>query len=176
MILFDLLRNDENLKDCLKSECEENGICIEFAPEIDRKDILIIDIDDYYIAQGLAKTPASIDCLIIQFCGENKYTLHLVELKNVQDASNRSIPREDLRAKFHTTLFNFMSNRFRQYFNDAQFSFTYKLLLCAGKVENDNIKIHKLAFLMNIRPIHFYGKLLFINGFPPHPTIESCKK
>ena len=176
MELFDLLRNDENLKNYLRNECEDNGICVEFASEIDRKQVLIIKIDDYYNAQSLKKRPNSIDCLIIQFCGANKYTLNLVELKNVQDASNRSIPRKDLRAKFETTLYDFMSNRFRQYFNDSQFSFKYKLLLCAGKVKSQAIKAYSLDFLLSIRPFLFNNKVLAINGLPPHPLIKSCTK
>ena len=69
-----------------------------------------------------------------------------------------------------------MSNRFRQYFNDAQFSFKYKLLLCAGKVKNKKIKPYTLDFLLSIRPFLFHNKVLAIDGLPPQPLIKACKK
>ena len=173
MELINLLNEDKILQIHIKPECEDEGLCVDFEETIDRNTTLILKVDDFYNSLNIAERPASIDCLIIQFCGENKYKLSLVELKNVQRPHH--IDSKNLRANFETTLYDFMSNRFRDYFYSEAFDLKIELILCAGKLQTDNsFRSYKLDFLLGIKPFRFDGKLIGINGIPPIPIIRSC--
>lgn len=173
MELINSLNEDEILKKYIQPECEDEGICIDFEETIDRNTTLILKVDDYYNSLNLAETPASIDCLIVQFCRENVYKVFLIELKNVERA--QLINRKNLREKFDTTLYDFISNKFRDYFYNEAYDLKVNLILCAGKLQNDkSIKSYKLDFLLSLKPFRFNGKLIGINGLPPTPIIKSC--
>jgi len=173
MELINLLNEDEILQEYIKPECEDEGLCVDFEETIDRNTTLVLKVDDFYNDFNIADRPASVDCLIIQFCSENNYKLFLIELKNVERA--QKIDRKNLREKFETTLYDFMSNRFRSYFYREVFDLKIELILCAGKLQNDNsFKSYKLDFLLGLKPFRFDGKLIGINGLPPTPIIKSC--
>ncbi|MFK7979675.1 MAG: hypothetical protein AB8G86_06815 [Saprospiraceae bacterium] len=174
MELINLLNEDEVLQIHIRPECEDEGLCVDFEESIDKNTTIVLKVDDFYNGLNLAETPASIDCLIIQFCGDNTYKLSLVELKNVERA--RLINPKNLREKFETTLYDFMSNRFRDYFYNEAFDFKIELILCAGKLQNDNsFRSYKLDFLLGLKPFRFDGKLIGINGLPPIPIIRNCQ-
>lgn len=173
MELIERIQNDATLAPYIVSDCEENEVCVEFEPTVDRAKTLIIKIDDYYNNQGLGdETPSSIDCLIIQYCKNNNYQLRLVELKNVKTA--KSIDRKSIEQKYHTTLFDFMSNRFRDYFFNESYELSLKLVLIAGQVKNESIKAHNLDFLLGLKMYRFQNKRLAVHGTKPHLTIKNC--
>lgn len=173
MELINLLNDDEILQKYIQPECEDEGLCVDFEESIDKNTTIVLKIDDYYNGLNLAETPPSIDCLIVQFCRESTYKIFLIELKNVERA--RLIDSKNLREKFNTTLYDFMSNKFRDYFYNEAFDLKIKLILCAGKRKNDNrIRSYKLDFLLGLKPFRFDGKLIGINGLPPTPVIREC--
>jgi len=174
MELINLLNEDEVLQVHIKPECEDEGLCVDFEASIDRNTTLVLKVDDFYNDLNIANRPASIDCLIVQFCSGNNYKLSLIELKNVERAQN--IDRKNLREKFETTLYDFMSDKFRNYFYNEAFDLKIELILCAGKLQNDNsFKSYKLDFLLGLKPFRFDGKLIGINGIPPIPIISNCQ-
>jgi len=170
MELLNQLREEATITDFFRPECEDEGICIEMDEEIGEDNILIIKPDDYYNSLNLEKTPASVDCLIIQYCESGIYKIYLIELKNFKNA--RQIDKKNLIEKYRTTLFDFISDRYRHIFNEFEFK-TY-LWLCAGKVTEEKIKNYSLDFLLSLDHIKFRGLWLGVNGFPPVPTIKSC--
>ena len=86
MDLIQELKADEELTDFIKSSCTDEGIDVQMEEGIDVSSIIVIKIDDFYNSLKRAKTPASIDCLIVQYCGNSNYRLYLIELKNVKNA------------------------------------------------------------------------------------------
>jgi hypothetical protein len=172
MELIERIQNDAALMPYIALECEENEVCAAFDSEVDRARTLIIKVDDYYNNLGLDKTPSSIDCLIIQYCSENKYRLRLIELKNVKTA--QSISRKSIEKKYETTLFDFMSNRFRTYFFDENYDLKLKLVLIAGRIKDQQIKAHNLDFLLGLRMYKFQNRRLAVHGTKPHLTIKNC--
>jgi len=172
MELIERLRNESSIQSFIVSECEDEGICVEFTPKIDRNSVLIIKVDDFYNAQHLKIRPASVDCLIIQFCQENQYQVYLVELKNVQ--KQQFIHRKNLHEKFKNTLYDFIRNQLVDYFYDEKYECQFRLILNAGKQENQQIKILSLDFLLSLSPILFQGKRYGIHGFPPNFVVKPC--
>ncbi len=170
MELLNQLKQEATITDFFRPECEDEGICIEVDEDIDENSILIIKPDDYYNSLNLDKTPASVDCLIIQYCESGIYKIYLIELKNFKNA--RQIDNKNLIEKYRTTLFDFISDRYRHIFNEFEFK-TY-LWLCAGKVTDDKIRNYSLDFLLSLDHIKFRGLWLGVYGFPPVPTIKSC--
>lgn len=172
MELIEALKADSQLTDFIQPSCTDEGIEVHTEDGIDVSSIIVIRVDDFYNAMNIEKRPASIDCLIIQHCGNDNYRLYLAELKNVDRAN--FISNKNLEEKFETTLLDFMSNRFRDYFFNEKYQLKLKLLLVAGKVKDDFIKSYSLDFLLGLRLFRFQNKTLAINGMPPHPIIKKC--
>lgn len=172
MDLINNIKKDPILQDFICPQCEDEGIFVEYADTTDTEKIVVIKVDDYYNSLHLEKPPPSIDCLIIQHCKENLYKVYLIELKNYKRVG--AINNKNIREKFRTTLLDFMSNKFRDYFYDVSIELKTQLILIAGKVQNDTIKTYKLDFLLAFRPFRFQDKLIGIDGMPPHPLIHPC--
>jgi hypothetical protein len=174
MDLIEALKAEPKLADFIKSSCNDEGIEVQMEEGMEATSIIVIKVDDFYNSLRQEKTPASIDCLIVQHCGNDNYRLYLVELKNVKTA--HSINNQNLEEKFETTLLDFLSNKFRTYFFDEKYKLKLKLILSAGKVKNDFIKSYQLEFLLGLRLFRFQNTILSINGIPPHPIIKKCLK
>lgn len=173
MGLFDDLKNDEIINSFIVPECEDEGICVEIDETVADDSILIIKVDDYYNSLKIEKRPASVDCLIIQKCGDGKYQLFLVELKNVEAAKH--INRKNLVEKFETSILDFLSNLLRTHFFNSAYQFKkLRLILSAGKVKSSDIKKYELDFLLGLRLFKFQNKIIGINGIPPHPLMKRC--
>jgi len=172
MDLIKKLQEDQSLNDFICPHCEDEGIIVKHTNEVDIEKILVIKVDDYYNSLHLKTPPPSIDCLIIQYCKETQYKVYLVELKNIKRIT--SINKKNIEDKFDTTLFDFMSDRFRDHFFDENINLKLQLILSAGKVMDSTIKTHRLDFLLGLKLFRFQGKLIGINGVPPHPLIHPC--
>jgi len=170
MELLNQLRNEETITDFFRPECEDEGICIEVDKDVDENNILIIKVDDFYNSFNVETRPPSVDCLIVQHCESGIYKVYLIELKNME--RTKHIDKVNLIEKYRTTLFDFISDRYRHIFNEFEFK-TY-LWLCAGKVTEDKIRNYSLDFLLSLDHIKFRGLWLGVCGFPPVPTIKSC--
>lgn len=175
MQLFKDIQADTVLSNFIVPECEEEGICVSFDTSINRDETLIIKVDAFYNSLQLMPTPPSVDCLILQYCNDETYKVYLVELKNVK--TKQHINNVNLEGKFETTLFDFMSNRFRTHFFKESYQLKTKLILTAGKIEsNIAIRSWSLDFLLGLRLFTFQNKILSIEGHSPNMMIKPCKE
>jgi len=113
---------DEKLIPLLREKVEENGVNVlldeDFYDEngcLKKDEIANLSIDTYYNSLGLLETPPSPDNLIVIKRGDTKYSIYIVELKNV--AKLRSIKADNIKGKFDTAIKDFMENRFVHIFN-----------------------------------------------------------
>ncbi|MBY6258551.1 hypothetical protein K3G69_18820 [Phytobacter diazotrophicus] len=101
---------------------EENGVNVlldeDFYDEnggLKRDEIANLSVDTYYNSLGLVETPPSPDNLIVIKRGETKYSIYIIELKNV--AKLRSVKADNIKKKFETAIKDFMNERFSHVFN-----------------------------------------------------------
>ena len=173
MSLFQDLKNDPIINPFIVPICEDEGICVEIDAAIPSDKLLIIKVDDYYNSLNIEKRPPSVDCLIIQECADGVYRPFLVELKNVERA--KLIDKKNLEQKFENSILDFLQNVLRSHFITSSYQFKkLQLILSAGKVLSSNIRVYSLDFLLGLRPFRFHGKIIAINGLPPHPVITPC--
>jgi hypothetical protein len=108
------IKEDETLAACICNECTEQGVSVRVHPDLHDNQYVIVNIDTFYNAQKLANTPPSADCLIFQECANEAFCLFIVELKSQKSA--KSIDAEQIWAKFETSLNDFVSLRYKDYF------------------------------------------------------------
>jgi len=120
--MIDKIRNSTELQDFIKNKCIETGgnrvSEIKINSLIKSNSLAIIKIDDYY---NSLKSGKSIDCLIILKNG-SKYKLFLLELKEPKRKANfRYLKSKDIKEKFTTTIYDFMSTRFKNIFLSSDY-------------------------------------------------------
>lgn len=178
-MLIDLLRNDESIIRYICDECQENGIGINISNEVDKENLLIIKIDNYY--NHLVKDPdCSPDCLIIQRCGKNIFSICIVELRNVKNSQGFKI--SEITKKFNTCLSDFMGIKFGNYFHNRLFDIKKIDLVFIsdpyGFKRKPNKQVymrgHKLDMLMAQRIPKYFNKHLYIKHHIPNPTLNKC--
>ncbi len=114
-MLLNNIKTNSQLRDFIKAECSDEGICVEIDNKIAKNEYLVIKVDDFYNSLGLEYTPASPDCLILIKCKNKGYALAIVELKNINKSSRLDI--KNMTEKFKTCFDDFMSSRFNEYFD-----------------------------------------------------------
>jgi len=178
-MLIDLLKNDLSINKFFCNFCAENNISVKIDEAIEKNDILIIRVDNYY--NQIVKNPdCSPDCLIIQRCGNSIYNIFIIELRNIISPDGFKI--SDIVEKFITCLDDFMSNRFANYFHNSTFVFKNIFLLFItdpyGFKDSPNKQIkmqgHKLDTLISQKIPKYFGKHLYISHKIPDPTIKKC--
>ncbi len=172
-MLLNSIRNNQQLKDFIKPICSDEGICVQIDDKIDKNDYLVIKVDEYYNTLGLEQTPASPDCLIVIKCKNDGYALAIVELKNINNSGRFDI--ENMTQKFTTCFNDFMSNRFKDYFDR---DFQRIQLFFVSKVnirfrDNDLSRGLRLEALINKRFI-FRNKRYMIKAYNPTPLVKAC--
>ncbi len=167
--MINKIKSDEILSQFIVDKCCENEICVSIDTCINEDSYIIIKVDDYYNSLNLAKTPASIDCLIINKCIENGYGLTLIELKNI--TTSQSFCNDNMREKFETTMYDFIKNKFQKVL-DLDYK-KIKLYFVSNKEIYKRDLGLKLETLMNIR-FKFNDKTLMIEPRMPTPTIKNC--
>jgi hypothetical protein len=168
-MLIENIKAHEILSQFLEDDCCENNICVTFAENIVRENYIIIKVDKYYNSLGLAKTPASLDCLIIRKCLNTGFGLTLVELKDIH--SGKAFEFDNMKSKFETTINDFMQNRFKDLlykdYKDIKLYFV------------SNIEIYKrdiglkLETLINVR-FNYGDRKFMIQPKMPTPNIRNC--
>ena len=166
----------------LCSECEENGFSTNIDPSIPLEKYVIIKVDNYYNSLNIEKRPASPDCLIVLECTNNEYKIYIIELKNIKDQSG--FAPVNIREKFETCVYDFMSNIYRDVFYDTSFKFksikpffvTDPYDLRSNPDKNSKIKNTRIDALlaMNTKAILFDNKKLSIEHSYISPTIKPC--
>lgn len=111
----------EKLREIMRAEVSENSVFValdrEFYSEdgtLDTDKIVNLSVDSYYNSLRLPVTPPSPDNLLVIRRGENKYSLYIIELKDVAKVSR--LDHENIRCKYTTAVDDFMSNRFSECF------------------------------------------------------------
>ncbi|OHD10700.1 MAG: hypothetical protein A2086_16770 [Spirochaetes bacterium GWD1_27_9] len=181
--MIDLIKNEPELKDIIVSKCEDNNYCVSLDEQIDKDNIIILKIDNYYNSSKMHNPPASVDCLIMQKCCNETYNLYLVELRNIKYCS--SIKKDNIIEKFNTTLDDFMSVRFKHIFLENIDKIMLKLYFITdplGVVEKNltqeiiekKYKDTKIGFLQSINPFKFGTKYFRIEHKLPNPIIQKC--
>jgi hypothetical protein len=168
-MLIENIKAHEILSQFLEDDCCENNISVTFAEDVEAENYIIIKVDKYYNSLGLAETPPSLDCLIIRRCLNTGFGLTLVELKNI--SKSRRFTVANLKAKFETTLNDFMQKRFKDL---LQKDYKEIKLYFESKIENHRRDSGlKTEILLNLR-FEYGGEKLMIQRKMPHPTITNC--
>lgn len=184
------IKNCKELIPYLKDFIEDEGIRVEIDSSIDKRELAIIKVDEYYNGLHLARPPKSIDYAVVVDCECKSYALYLLELKNVK--SPKGLRIEDIQQKFQVTIEDFLSIRFRNIFMADEYKYkNIKLYLVSdpyelvGKystyIEYKKVreKIQKKDSLrvdmnLNSKLYRFRGKILKINyDIPPNPIIRK---
>ena len=170
-----------------KDTIEENGVGIQISREYYIDDKLNSDavinraVDKYYNELKLAKTPASIDNLVIIDRSGNKYSLYLVELKSVSKLKNIDIA--SIKSKFASSINDFMETRFSDCFckQDTKLADLNLWLVCnkfklMGKEVSDEdykkrIKNTITEKLLLVTPFRFRERVATIQSIDSGVTI-----
>lgn len=181
-MLIDLIKNEPVLAKYLKDKCEENNYCIEIDNQIDKNNYLIIKPDEYYNDLKVAERPKSPDCIIVQRCGDNTFTIYVVELRNIKE--QKHFDKDEIREKFETCLKDFMQNLFRHIFVETDYELGNLLLFFITdpyqEDKNPNfrnkIKNTRIDSLLasNTKPLYFHGNRYGIQHKLPNPLIRPC--
>lgn len=167
----------------LSDRVEENGVEVTIDPHfylpdgsLDLEKIANICVDSYYNSLRMQDTPPSIDNLLIIDRGRNCFSLYLIELKSVRKLGQLS--KDNIKAKFNTTINDFMSTRFRNIFNKngAKVADINLWLICnrfnyigSGMSDQDyekRIKSTLIEQLLLIPPFRFAGRIATIQSLP----------
>jgi hypothetical protein len=178
-MLLNALRNEPTIMPHLCADCTENGIGVGIDPTIVADKLLIIKVDEFYHS-NVHPQPKSPDCLIVQQCEENTYSIYIAELRDIDSPDGFSI--KEIVEKFETCLGDFMSERFGLLFHNDRYQYrSIKLLFVTDPYgykkhpeKQNKDRGLKLENLLSMRiPMHF-GKRLYIEPMLPNPTIKSC--
>lgn len=185
--MFNKIYNNRTLFGIISSACSENGIevslCKELEYESDER-LIILKTDAYYSTTVMTNPPPSVDCLVLIKCknNSNKYSLNLVELRNIN--SPKGFDKENIKKKFETVINDFLNDKFKDIFlNEEYYDFNcyfvtnpYNL----GGMSDDEYskKIHseslKLDFFSSLKPFRFKDKISYITPKLPDPILEDC--
>lgn len=172
-MLLSNIKKNQQLTDFIKDNCSDEGMCVEIDDKIAKNEYLVIKVDDYYNSLGLADTPAAPDCLIVIKCKNNGYALAIVELKNIDKANRFNI--ENITQKFTTCFNDFMSERFKDYFDHdfqrIQLFFVTKINIHSSN--KDPSRGLRLEALINKR-FKFRNRNYMIRAYNPSPLIKPC--
>jgi len=168
-MLLNRIRNDIILKNYIKERCEENNISISVSPQIVKENYIIIKVDDFYNNEVPLSTPPSVDCLIIQKCKNGEYAATLVELKAT--SNSKWITISNIQGKFKTTLYDFMLNRYKDYF-DRDYKRIKLLLITNIDIYRRDLGL-KLEILSGKRFVWRKNKYL-IDPRMPVPELKNC--
>ncbi len=167
--MLELIREHQILGPFVRDACCENGVGVQLAPEIAGDRIVIVKVDDYYNSLNVKRRPASVDCLIIIECESGDYRIAVVELKDISSSSSYS--SKNLRAKFETTLNDFMETRFpfigRANIRDIRLYFVSNIT----NYRRDSGLMMDVYF--NLR-FSFQGRKLMITPRVPSPVVQGC--
>ncbi|MDM8548897.1 hypothetical protein QUF72_02420 [Desulfobacterales bacterium HSG2] len=114
-MMFDVIREDDDLWGLERGECEENDIGVKFDKNLTDNRYLILKIDAYYSSSRTHNPPPSVDCLIIVRCDiRDHYDFYLTELRDVK--SPKGIRTREIENKFATAIERFLKKDFADIF------------------------------------------------------------
>lgn len=167
--MLDRIKVHPELKDLIEETCCENEVCVEIDDSLRKEDYIILKVDKYYNGLNLEKTPASPDCLIVQRCEHQGFSITIVELKSIY--SSRAFTVDNLSEKFRTCLEDFMSKRFKAIFKKEYIRIELYFVSHVELYKRD-LSL-KMEALMNEK-FNFEGRRLSIIPKMPVPVIRKC--
>lgn len=181
--------NNEELSTFLKDHVQENNASVTLDEDfylqdgtLNRELLINIAVDEYYNSLNMGITPPSIDNLLVIDRGNKKFSLYLIELKDVKRL--RTLCSKNIKAKFETTIDDFMSDRFKKEFHKEGIKITDLniWLVCnkfnfMGKEISDEdyekkIRNSLIEKLLLIPPFRFRGKVSAIQAV--QNKTETC--
>lgn len=183
MSLIEDLKALPLLEKYICTDCTENGFAVTIDPTVHPDDILIIKVDAYYNdTVHNNDRPKSPDCLIIQRCADDVYSLFVVELRDINGPGGFTIP--DVREKFQTCVYDFMNEILRTQLLESEYQYRRVRLLFVTDPYQEQLRhsyhrLNKLTKLdallaMNTSPFIFNGKRYGIEHTHQNPTIRPC--
>lgn len=113
--------SSETLCELLRVDVKENNVFIKLDDdfysgegELINDKIINLSVDSYYNSLRLPMTPPSPDNLLVIRRGNNKYSIYIIELKDVARVSR--LDHENIKKKYETAVDDFMSERFKDCF------------------------------------------------------------
>jgi hypothetical protein len=186
---------DQSLVPYLRILIEDEGINVTVDPTLEpEKDYIAIKVDAYYSDLRLGGlTPKSVDFVVVVDGECDCYALYILELKDINSPSHLII--SDIQEKFFTTIYDFLSDRFKEIFlNDrvryklVKLYFISDLYHIADKFNNYKEYKHyltkreqifkrdslKVEYSLGQKLYKFRGKLYRIEyDIPPNPIIKK---
>ncbi|EHR5477397.1 TPA: hypothetical protein ACN30P_003218 [Vibrio parahaemolyticus] len=187
MIIESLVEKNE-LTPHFKNEILENSAKVDIDESfynegvLKTDEILNISVDGYYNSLKLPVTPCSIDNLVLVKRGINKYSIYLIELKDVSKL--KRLCSENIKSKFDTTLNDFMMTKYQQEFGSDQLKIIdFNLWLVCNRFNfmkhditqeqyQNKIQNTFLETLMLLKPYRYKGKISRIQAM--YPGAEIC--
>lgn len=167
--MINRIKSHQILAKFLEDKCCENQMSVVFDEKIQNNSFVIIKVDKYYNAQNMPKTPASIDCLIVQECINTGYGLTLIELKNIQNIKGFDI--ENIKEKFETTLNDFIKVRFKDILDRTYIKIDL-FFVSKQEIYKRDLGL-KMDMLINLK-FKFNDRKLMIQPKMPIPAIKNC--
>lgn len=187
-MIIESLSNKAELVPHFKNDIIENNAKVDIDNSfynngaLDSQKILNISVDKFYNSLGLSSTPCSIDNLVLVKRGHNRYSLYLIELKDVDKL--KRLNRDQIKNKFDTTLHDFMLTKYQDDFGCEDLKITdLNLWLVCNRFNFMNTEISQedyqnkiknsfLETLMLLKPYKYKGKVSRIE--PLYPGAEIC--
>ena len=177
----------------LRDRIEDENLEVEIEDNLREEQYAIIKVDDFYNSLHIASPPKSIDFVVTVDCECFSYVLYLLELKNVNSPQKLNI--RDIQDKFHTTIYDFLTERFGYIFLNDKYKYkAIKLYLVSDayglsekyatyeeyrKIQDKKQRIQMKDSLrvdcnLASRLYKFKGKIVQINyDIPPNPVIRK---
>lgn len=118
------IKNNLQLKGYLRYNIEDEGIEVGVDPNLKEDEYIGIKTDDYYGGLHQAVIPKSTDFVVIVDNSCDSYSMYILEMKNVNSPKHLVI--KDIHEKFSTTIYDFLTERFKEIFLDDRYK--YKLI------------------------------------------------
>lgn len=121
------IQNESKLRNCIRYEIEEiqldNGskINVDVDERLTHRDYVGVKVDDYYKGLHIAKPPKSVDFVVVVKNSRGSYTMYIIEFKDVDSPAGLKI--RDIQDKFTTTIYDFLSDKFKDIFLNERYKY-----------------------------------------------------
>ncbi len=184
------IKNNPKLEDYLRDRIEDEGIEVSVDEKMQANEYVGIKVDDYYNGLHESVVPKATDFVVVVDNSCDSYSMYIIEMKNVNSPKHLVI--KDIHEKFFTTIYDFLSERFKDIFLDDRYKYkVIKLYLISdaygvgGKYQTHAEYIHVLEKVnkrdslkvdrsLGSKVYKFRNKYLQIEyDIPPNPVIKK---
>ena len=115
------IKNNPKLKDYLRNKIEDEGIEVEVDARLQENEYVAIKVDDFYNGLHQAVVPKATDYIVVVDNSCDSYSMYILEMKNVK--SPKYLVVKDIQEKFTTTIYDFLSERFKDIFMNDRYKY-----------------------------------------------------